>query len=75
MNNIKVAEILEQTALLLEYQEGYSYMAGEFLRTSDLFRRLEVPIEVFENAASSKQDEHELRQMLGYWLRNASPDL
>ena len=27
MNNIKVAEILEQTALLLEYQEGYSYMA------------------------------------------------
>ena len=47
MNNIAISEVVEQTALLLEYREGPSFMTDELLGLAERLKYLEVPLENF----------------------------
>jgi len=73
MNNLSISEIVEQTALLLEYKEGPSYMTDEFYRLAERVKYLEVPLEVFSSVDLGDQREvGEFENMLGYWFGDFS---
>ena len=69
MNNTAIAELVEQTALLLEYREGPSFMVDELLKLTERVRLLEVPLELFTTLDLAREhDVHEFEGMLGYWF-------
>lgn len=75
MNNTQVAEILEQTACLLEYRKGLSYLVNEFFDAAERIKTLEVPLEVFAETVNQKQTSSVLDQTVRYWFDRFSPDL
>lgn len=73
MNNTQVSRTLEQTARLLEYRDGFSYLVDELYQVAKQAEFLDVPLEVF-NAVVKEKDKYELDQMLNYWFRNYSSE-
>ena len=75
MNNTDMAEVVEQTALLLCYHEGSSFFTDELLEMARLLRFFEIPLELFASLdLGNKREVHELESMLEYWRRSFSPD-
>lgn len=75
MNNAEVANVLEQTALLLEYKsKSFSYLVNDLLNISELTNRLEVPLELFYNEPNSTVNRHELERLTQYWFNTYSPE-
>ena len=75
MNNTNMAEVVEQTALLLCYHEGSSFFTDELLEMARMLRFFEIPLEYFSSLdLGNKREVHELESMLEYWRRSFSPD-
>ncbi len=74
MNNAEIVEVLEQTASLLEYRDKNSYFTNEIRSIASIVSRLEIPLEVFQNAATDRSDRQELDRMIAYWFGRFSPE-
>ncbi len=75
MNNVDIAEVVEQTALLLSYREGASFFTDELREMARLLRLFEIPLENYASLdLGNKHEVQELESMLEYWRQSFSPD-
>ncbi len=72
MNNSEIAEILDQTARLLELRQGDSLPVEELRDLAFRVARLEVPLELFENASARSEEVRELERVFSYWFAGFS---
>lgn len=75
MNNLALADVVEQCALLLEYKDGASISTSELHRLVERIRYLEVPLEIFSSVnLEDRIDVLEFDNMLGFWFGDFSDD-
>lgn len=75
MSNLKIANILSQTARLLEYREGSSFVSRELSDIASRVRTLDAPLALFSDVDLENEEQvAELDAALNYWFRDFSHD-